>query len=79
MNDSRYPIRTKKVRNETMYEHYCPKCGKELIFELGYSCGSPVAHWFCSRCNYDSWNELTIVTANTPIDFNDSRTPIDRK
>lgn len=62
-----------------MYWQYCPICGEELSFELGYSCGSPTAHWFCRRCNYDSWNELTTVTTNTPIDFNDSRTPISNR
>ena len=62
-----------------MYEHYCPICGEQLRFELGYSCGSPVAHWFCNRCNYDSWNEQFTVTTSTPVDFNDSRTPTDRK
>jgi len=61
-----------------MYEHYCPVCGEQLRFELGYSCGSPVAHWFCNRCNYESWNELITVTTNTPINFNDSRTPIEK-
>ena len=58
------------------YNNYCPICGEDLTFELVYSCGSPVVHRFCVRCNYDSWNESTTVTTNTPIDFNDSRTPI---
>ncbi len=58
------------------YEDRCPICGGQLRFELGYSCGSPVVHRFCDRCKYDSWNEQTTLTTNTPIDFNDSRTPI---
>lgn len=44
---------------------FCPNCGEILYQSFTYSCGSPVVHYTCKKCGFDSSNNYYWATSTT--------------